>query len=46
MFKLRSPIVYTGKKVEWIEIRCFRCGESDWIHKDNLRVVNYCIRCK
>jgi hypothetical protein len=46
MFKLRSPLVHTGRKPKLIRVGCFSCSADIWLTQNNVRVVNYCTSCR
>jgi hypothetical protein len=46
MFKLRNPFVYVGKKPKLTKVGCFSCSADIWLTQENMRVINYCVRCR
>ena len=45
--RIRNPFYFVkGNDSDVIEVFCHRCSNKFFVYRANLRVINYCWRCK
>lgn len=45
--RIRNPFYFVGGNVsDVIKVSCHRCSKEFFVYRVNLRVTNYCWRCK